>query len=230
MSEEKNEALEELRAVLPHSPVFEIEFTDDNVSYLNSKIGGSYFWPDDETPNLQFLAQINLSELPENDIFPKEGMLQFFIKDDNAYGLFEDEGGYLVVYHKDISEGIEVYKDFPGSPVLRVAGMQFTLAEEPMSLSDFRFEDYSADFDEDEFGEELYDAFCGAGSKVLGYPFFTQYDPRRKGDEHDTLLFQLDSDSVHVMWGDVGVCNFFINEEALKNMDFSDVLYNWDCC
>ena len=229
MSEEKNEVLEELRAVLPHSPVFEIEFTDDNVSYLNSKIGGSYFWPDDETPNLQFLAQINLSELPENDIFPKEGMLQFFIKDDNAYGLFEDEGGYLVVYHKDISEGIEVYKDFPGSPILRVAGMQFTLAEEPMSLSDFRFEDYSADFDEDEFGEELYDAFCGAGSKVLGYPFFTQYDPRND-EKYDMLLFQLDSEEGFVMWGDCGVANFFINADALKRMDFSDVLYNWDCC
>lgn len=143
--------------------------------------------------------------------------------------LFEDEGGYLVVYHKDISEGIEVYKDFPGSPVLRVAGMQFTLTEEPMSLSDFRFEDYSADFDEDEFDEELYDAFCGAGSKILGYPFFTQYDPRND-EEHDVLLFQLDSEEGFVMWGDCGVANFFINADALKRMDFSDVLYNWDWC
>jgi len=31
------------------------------------------------------------------------------------------------------------------------------------------------------------------------------------------------------MWGDCGVGNFFINIEDLKNLDFSDVLYNWDC-
>ncbi|ETJ18863.1 hypothetical protein Q604_UNBC18576G0001, partial [human gut metagenome] len=30
-------------------------------------------------------------------------------------------------------------------------------------------------------------------------------------------------------WGDGGVCNFFINKDKLKNLDFSDVLYNWDC-
>ena len=66
MSEEKNEVLEELRAVLPHSPVFEIEFTDDNVSYLNSKIGGSYFWPDDETPNLQFSKLESRSQVKWN--------------------------------------------------------------------------------------------------------------------------------------------------------------------
>ena len=33
-----------------------------------------------------------------------------------------------------------------------------------------------------------------------------------------------------IMWGDVGICNFFISPEALKRRDFSRVLYNWDCC
>ena len=32
-----------------------------------------------------------------------------------------------------------------------------------------------------------------------------------------------------IMWGDVGVANFFIRPEDLKNKDFSKVLYNWDC-
>ena len=230
MSDEEMRPIDELREMLPTRPVFEIEFTDDNIDYLHSKIGGAYFWPDVNSPKLQFLAQINLSELPENDVFPKSGMLQFFIGDDSSYGLFAKKGGSLVVYHKDISYGIEVYKDFPNSPILKPSGMKFILKEEPMSSSDFRFKEYSFQFDEADLGEEVYDEFSGIGCKLLGYPFFTQYDPRRKGDEHDTLLFQLDSDSVHVMWGDVGVCNFFINEEALKNMDFSDVLYNWDCC
>lgn len=29
--------------------------------------------------------------------------------------------------------------------------------------------------------------------------------------------------------GDVGVLNFFINSEDLKNKNFEDVLYTWDC-
>lgn len=74
------------------------------------------------------------------------------------------------------------------------------------------------------------------GTKIGGFPFFTQFDPRG-GDEktasYDTLLFQLDSggdDEDEIMWGDCGVGNFFINSEALAAEDFSNVLYNWDCC
>ncbi|MFR6587725.1 MAG: DUF1963 domain-containing protein [Ruminococcus sp.] len=37
------------------------------------------------------------------------------------------------------------------------------------------------------------------------------------------------SDSHEIMWGDSGICNFFIHSEALRNCDFSEVLYNWDC-
>ncbi len=70
-----------------------------------------------------------------------------------------------------------------------------------------------------------------------GYPYFTQEDPRN-GTEYedlDVLLFQLDTDGGKevgdlVMWGDSGVCNFFISREALKRRDFSRVCYNWDCC
>ena len=71
---------------------------------------------------------------------------------------------------------------------------------------------------------------------VLGYPFFTQYDPRTTPalmDEFDTLLLQIDSDGKggkdRVLWGDVGIGGFFINGEALRRGDFSRVLFNWDC-
>ena len=74
-----------------------------------------------------------------------------------------------------------------------------------------------------------------------GYPYFTQEDPRINAGELanlDVLLFQLDSEMLPrkqgggdlVLWGDCGVCNFFINREALRRRDFSRVCYNWDCC
>jgi uncharacterized protein YwqG len=39
----------------------------------------------------------------------------------------------------------------------------------------------------------------------------------------------MDSDQ-DIMWGDVGVGNFFIDYNDLLKKDFSKVLYNWDCC
>ena len=68
------------------------------------------------------------------------------------------------------------------------------------------------------------------GTKCNGFPFFTQFEPRDEEQlkEYDTLLFQIDSGG-EIMIGDCGVMNFFINREKLKNKDFSDVFYNWDC-
>ena len=72
---------------------------------------------------------------------------------------------------------------------------------------------------------------------MLGYPFFTQSDPRYGDlmDEFGTLLLQIDSEGEpgtgkdRILWGDVGIGGFFINEENLKRGDFSRVLFNWDC-
>ena len=73
-----------------------------------------------------------------------------------------------------------------------------------------------------------------SGHKILGNPYFTQDDPREEDDEHNILLFQMDSEmgneAVEIMWGDSGVGNFFISEEDLKNLNFDNVLYTWDCC
>ena len=73
-------------------------------------------------------------------------------------------------------------------------------------------------------------------AELGGYPYFTQWDPRGSKAEYepyDTLLFQLTSDydreGERVMFGDAGVCNFFIPAEKLKARDFSDILYTWDC-
>ena len=82
--------------------------------------------------------------------------------------------------------------------------------------------------------EYLYDQLDTAGHRLLGYPYFTQSDPRSQDSSYDTLLFQLDSEmrdgKDYVLWGDCGVGNFFINREDLERRDFGRVLYNWDCC
>ena len=97
------------------------------------------------------------------------------------------------------------------------------------------FWDLDDDESFDDILEEINDEISGCGNKIGGYPYFTQSDPREYDglDVYDTLLLQIDSmddyENGYIMWGDGGVCNFFINREKLKNLDFSDVLYNWDC-
>ncbi len=90
------------------------------------------------------------------------------------------------------------------------------------------------------FDEDSFNAFFDDNAKhqIGGYPDFTQNDARRKGD---ILLFQMASEWIAtggdddddrknaIMWGDMGIANFFINPEDLINRDFSNVLYNWDC-
>lgn len=89
--------------------------------------------------------------------------------------------------------------------------------------------------------EEAYnyiiDEISNSGHWMLGYPYFTQSDPREYEEEYrkyDTLLFQMDSDYIdnvdYVLWGDCGVANFFISRADLEKKDFSRVMYNWDCC
>ncbi len=81
--------------------------------------------------------------------------------------------------------------------------------------------------------EYLTKTLDGWGHKLFGYPQFTQGDPRAyRGEEpfyFDALLLQVDS-AGGIMWGDCGIANFFISSEDLEKLDFSHVLYTWDCC
>ncbi|MBF1320432.1 YwqG family protein [Mogibacterium diversum] len=73
-------------------------------------------------------------------------------------------------------------------------------------------------------------------TQIGGYGHFTQEDPRMYDDFEDytELLFQLDSefgtDDYYILWGDCGVGNFFAKKEQLRNLDFAECIYSWDCC
>lgn len=82
---------------------------DKETSLIKSKFGGVPYWPDIKTypkaedgTMLTLLAQINLSDLPKNDILPDRGLLQFFIQD------AIDMDNYKVVLHDRIDESVKL--------------------------------------------------------------------------------------------------------------------------
>ena len=81
--------------------------------------------------------------------------------------------------------------------------------------------------------DDYLDFYDGEDHKIGGYPFFTQDDPRlhlTDTIEPYQLLFQMISDDeADIMWGDAGVGNFFIQPSALETLDFSRVIYYYDC-
>ena len=96
------------------------------------------------------------------------------------------------------------------------------------------FESY--DIGEEESYDIIEDLDIPNHTQIGGYGHFTQEDPRMYDDFEDytELLFQLDSefgtDDYYILWGDCGVGNFFATKEQLRNLDFAESLYSWDCC
>lgn len=133
--------------------------------------------------------------------------------------------------------------------------LSFTHGQQGITYSDGRFRDLFLDrwnkrypeqavenfYDlPDEIFENMVDSHDGpdCAHQLGGYPYFTQYDPRYEFDsaelaKYTEVLFQIDSQfdtKWDLCWGDAGVRNLFISRENLEALDFSDLLYNFDCC
>ncbi|MEG4808351.1 YwqG family protein [Microcoleus sp. F8-D3] len=250
-------------------PYIEIQTqNNDDVNCWQSKFGGLPYLPKGfEYPKtcdgkyLFLLAQLNFSEIPPLDSFPDRGILQFYIGDDDLYGLnfgnkvdidnptVQDRFKIIYFPQPDLQvENIITNYDFlpepEDFPVSGCCSLQFTKKYAPISISDCRFteilssEIYELLSDDYEIENEYRKISHSFGHKIGGYPDFTQEDVRKYSSKYDRqhksdiLLFQIDTErnnTVDIMWGDMGICNFFIDESALRKLDFSKVLYNWDC-
>ncbi|MBK8196269.1 MAG: DUF1963 domain-containing protein [Lewinellaceae bacterium] len=200
-----------------------------------SKVGGQPYLPQN-TPwptapdgrELFFLAQINFADMPPLSPFPSQGILQFYLNDDDLYGMDFDDGEnqdtFRVLYHRDLirdesqlHSGMPMLRDYddllPHHPDESYP-LVFEAAEEVAAMTDYRFyQHFGTDFFQ-QFGEQewtVMDEFGKAvrpqGHKIGGYAYFTQDDPRRKEDPM-LLLFQLDSDQLMDLIRAMGVQPF----------------------
>ncbi|RHW38899.1 DUF1963 domain-containing protein [Neobacillus notoginsengisoli] len=239
-------------------PCVRITTEKGETSLTQSKFGGQPYMPkecthpkDEHNHYMALFAQINFSEVPHIEAMPKTGILQFYLSPvDDMYGLdFDDpysQKNFRIVFHEKVVEESELITDFSYIPdlgddyesIVEEGRMKFELIASPVSNGDFRFEelldaDLSKPINHKKYEDllELYtEELAAEGHRIGGYPYFTQMDPREKGDP-EILLFQADTDDeIGLMFGDCGVANFFIREEDLRNRNFQNVLYNWDCC
>ncbi len=220
-------------------PCVRLKLTNAKTSIFESKVGGIGYVPHDGSipvnsggEQLQLLAQIDCAQV-SLEAFPEKGLLQFWIAHEDCFGLgFDDQTvqeGFRVLYfpetdatvtEEEVRAKMHEFEDDGMFPVYGTFGLTFTPSQDVLADPD----------DEDSEGN--------FGHKLGGFPDFTQGDPRdggmENGEMYDFLLFQLDSDydgaDTNVIWGDSGICNFFSSSEKLRRLDFSDVLYNWDCC
>jgi uncharacterized protein YwqG len=222
-----------------------------------SKVGGQPYLPKD-TPYpagpdgqaLVFLAQLNFEDMPHIAPFPERGIVQFYINDDDLYGMDIDDGEkpdtFRVLYFPEVIKDtaqlqtkfppLRDYEDMlPHHPEIAYP-LSFAVGEEVVPLQDYTFwqvfgQDFFQQFGEEEWTiqEEYSKNIRSDGHKTGGYAYFTQDDPRT-ADDPMLLLFQLDCDEpMDLMWGDMGVGHFFIREKDLVAGNFGKVLYDWDC-
>ena len=216
---------------------------------------------DNKGKKIVLLAQINFEkESLDDERLPKKGILQFFISSDIMNGL-EENGYKVIYHEnidKNIKKEDVEKLNIPTSktlnddkeeyfPFKEEYKITFNKKEEFLGPAVYNFDDVVKQIIKEEFNEDvtenIYDYFSyeeydyltegldTTGHKILGYPYFTQTDPRCYRDikKYELLLLQIDSDG-GIMWGDSGVANFFIDNDDLAKKDFSKVFYTWDCC
>lgn len=213
--EDINIVIEEIKKNNSRECVNIIIEENNSLNLTDSKFGGlPYISTDADTPKdsndnqLALLAQINCSDLPENTLYPKEGLLQFWISRNNEFGL-GNKKDYCVKYIKNIEDNItkksilnkyklldeensEEYSPF--SKKNTSFALKFEKGISTITSTDFLFEDIALktihELFPDENIEDLYDdlerdvfntlfkAFNGVEHAIGAYPTFTQWDPR----------------------------------------------------
>ena len=230
-----------------YKPCNEIKFVPCETKAWESKIGGCPYlekaedYPRDENGNpMFFMAQINLEEMPKLPDFPEKGILQFYVVDDDIYGLEDDcKVIYIEEYSKDESKLLtknpfedKYIMEYP--PFEKSGKAVFTQRQDVIGFCCNGYNEIANDVNEAE--EKILFDFCyTAGSKMGGYPCFIQNPPVfYENGSADILLLQIDVDdgegTCEIMFGDGGNCQFMISREDLLNKNFANVYYDWACC
>ncbi|MDR0544657.1 MAG: DUF1963 domain-containing protein, partial [Odoribacteraceae bacterium] len=207
--------------------------TSEPCALADSKLGGVPYLPPGfpyplergegrETIPLRFLAQLNLAETPPLEGFPDRGILQFYVGNDEHFGVDHEtltaQKAFRVIYHEEVipldapPEIPPVPDDLPLVPLPFADSLRLRFEKETsvMETGDFRFDALLLQFYNEVARENVraldrlpekvvnavYEKFTSGGHRVGGYPSFSRLDPREYHEslrEHSILLLQLDT-------------------------------------
>ena len=183
-----------------------------------SRLGGAPVDNDVPTDScgipMKLMAAIWCSEVRGVPDFPTEGVLRFYVADNNVYGADFDnptvQKDFRVLYDEDESRfDMAIANDpsiSPEFPISRALPIRFAPLMASIRSTDYKFEEQfnaalkkaGASFDMGELTDEesdfVFDQNSWAGHRIGGYPCFEQYDPRDGNPElqkYDTLLLQI---------------------------------------
>lgn len=185
---------------------------------------------------MMFLAQINLDEMPHIEDFPEHGLLQFYIGDDDCIGLYS---ACKVVYIPEYKKDDSLIKENPfedsyegSTPFLNEGRMNFKKTTKFITATCDEFYNKFDDKVPKTERDAVFDLCYASGCFVGGYPLFVQEAPCYYNEgKFDVVLLQLDvEDECEIMFGDSGNCVFLISKDDLKNRNFDNVHYDWQCC
>ena len=178
--EPTQEQIKELVAALNKATLKEVITIEahevDNLALTDSKFGGYPYVPknghiprDSEGNPFFMVAQINCEQLPENNIYPKKGLLQFWIIDgDDLFGMDLENpcsnAGKRILYFPELTESLsldEVKLQYvlteeytPITPYKEIA-LSFTRREEGITLSDVNFDRLFTSLWNETFSDEV---------------------------------------------------------------------------
>ncbi|MCR6029906.1 DUF1963 domain-containing protein [Nocardioides sp. zg-579] len=228
-----------------------------------SQVGGLPFqapgeaWPHDhEDRPMNFLVQVDFSELPPLPDFPRAGLLQWFVRSDEAYGVDVEEGpettGLAVRWYDETAlaaPGAGPAADYPDGyadprfanavldprtarPLVFAAATMLPIGWEHLA------EDVAASpaayaalervaEDDDDLAEAAQDL---AAVQVGGWPHLVQGPPDVPPGRPHRLLVRLDSEVGGLFeWGDMGAAHLFGDPAALARGDVSGCWWEWAC-
>lgn len=212
-------------------------------------------YPIIENEKAKLLCQLNLTDLKNKnfifpDFYPEKGILQFFIENNgNSFFHFDNllKSNIKVIYHENINydlqinidniDYLQIFKTANNNDRMPFNGEELILEPfqeseilGPKDIYNFNliYNKNPYDLSEEEW-DELMNLSKNYGTKIGGYAYFVQEDPRKIELESEwQLLLQIDSDE-NICIADSGVMNFFIKKRDLINKNFNDIYFTFDC-
>lgn len=254
-AKENNEDIEYQKKLIEDKAINRIKISYNSKEKVNnlgqSKIGGlphapkNFIWPKTEDGYLNFLCQINLSEVSRYDLLnklPKNGLLLvFYDMKTMVWGMEPKDMDYFkVIYINNYDElckidspenNLEIYHE---SPISYKSEADYPVTD---TIENVDFEVI----------EKLYESRLDETqemNQLLGYPFIIQdsmedefndmyYKINNKKSKSHRLLLQLGNfnDSIYddLMFGDGGNIYFFIDNDDLEKENFDKIILFLQC-